>query len=61
MGRRHRVKREEYEAKRREIIETYTQQAWEHEDAGCYGDAENARKWMRSELERLERDYKEGR
>lgn len=55
------MKRDEYEAKRREIIETYTQQAWEHEDAGCYGDAENARKWMRRKLEKLERDYKEGR
>lgn len=53
--------REEYMAKRREIIDRYTEEIYDHEDAGCFGDAENARKWMRRELESLERDYKEGR
>lgn len=52
--------REEYEAKRREVIERYTEEAYEHEDAGCFGDAENSRKWMRAELEALKRDYEEG-
>lgn len=52
---------EEYEAKRREIIEGYTEEICEHESAGCFGDAENARKWMRHELERLGREYMEQR
>lgn len=28
--------------------------------AGCLGDAENARKWRRAELEELDRQYREG-
>lgn len=32
----------------------------EREDAGCLGDAENARKWRRLELEELDRQYREG-
>lgn len=50
--------REQYEAKRREIIERYTEEIFDHEDAGCYGDADNARKWMRIRLDELEREYK---
>lgn len=52
---------EEYEAKRREIIERYNEEIWEHEDAGCYGDADNARRWMRVRLDELKNDYEEGR
>lgn len=46
---------------RAEIIERYRAEIDEHESAGCYGDAENARKWMRIDLETLDRDYNEGR
>lgn len=52
---------EEYKQKRRQIISDYTEEICEHESAGCFGDAENARKWMRVELEQLDRDYMEGR
>lgn len=50
---------EQYEAKRREIIDFYTEEICEHESAGCYGDAQDARKWMRARLDELEREYKE--
>ncbi len=50
---------EEYQAKRREIIEFYTQEIDAHESAGCFGDAENARKWMRVKLDSLKRDFEE--
>lgn len=53
--------REQYETKRTEIIERYTEEICDHENAGCYGDAENARKWMRFRLEELEREFVEGR
>lgn len=56
-----RMSTEEYKARRREIIERYRTEIDEHESAGCYGDAENARKWMRIDLETLARDYTEGR
>lgn len=56
-----RMSAEEYRARRREIIERYSHEIDEHESAGCYGDAENARKWMRIDLENLDRDYNEGR
>lgn len=49
---------EEYKQKRREIIERYSQEIDDHESAGCYGDAENARKWMRMKLKCLEEDYR---
>lgn len=52
---------EEYRTRRREIIERYRTEIDEHESAGYYGDAENARKWMRMDLETLDRDYNEGR
>lgn len=51
----------EYERQRRELIEGYSMEISEHESAGCYGDAENARKWMRHYLEELEREYREGK
>lgn len=51
---------EEYEAKRREIIERYNKEIWAHEGAGCYGDADNARRWMRVRLDELKKDYEEG-
>lgn len=50
----------EYERQRRELIESYSQEISEHESAGCYGDADNARRWMRINLEELEREYREG-
>lgn len=56
-----RMSAEEYRTRRREIIERYRTEIDEHESAGCYGDAENARKWMRMDLETLDRDYNEGR
>lgn len=45
--------KEEYERKRREIIEAYSEEIAEHESAGCYGDAQNARKWMHHRLSDL--------
>lgn len=56
-----RMSAEEYRTRRREIIERYRTEIDEHESAGCYWDAENARKWMRMDLEMLDRDYNEGR
>ena len=38
----------------------YLEEICEHEDAGCLGDAENARKWRRAELEELDRQYRDG-
>ena len=52
---------EEYKARRREIIERYRAEIDEHESAGCDGDAETERRWMRMDLETLDRDYNEGR
>lgn len=54
-----RMTREEYERRRAEIVESYIEEIDEHESAGCYGDAENARKWMRRELSRLKEEYEE--
>lgn len=53
--------REEYEARRREIIERYRVEIDAHEGAGCFGDADNARRWMRIRLDELEREYEDGR
>lgn len=50
--------KEEYEARRREIIEHYSGEIDAHESAGCFGDAENARKWMRIDLAALDDDYR---
>ena len=50
---------EEYQAKRQEIIEFYTEEIDNHEFAGCFGDAESTRKWMRIKLDMLKRDYEE--
>jgi hypothetical protein len=52
--------REEYERRRAEIVESYIEEIDEHESAGCYGDAEAARKWMHHELSRLKKEYEEG-
>lgn len=49
--------REEYAARRAEIIGRYSDEIADHENAGCFGDAENARKWMRRKLEQLEREF----
>ncbi len=50
--------KEEYEVRRREIIEYYIGEIDAHESAGCFGDAESARKWMRIDLAALEDDYR---
>ena len=42
---------EEYKQKCRQVKDYYLEEICEHEDAGCLGDAENARKWRRAELE----------
>ena len=44
----------------RQVKDYYLEEICEHEDAGCLGDAENARKWRRAELEELDRQYREG-
>lgn len=44
---------EEYKQKCRQVKDYYLEEICEHEDAGCLGDAENARKWRRAELEEL--------
>lgn len=36
---------EEYKRKCRQVKDYYLEEICEHEDAGCLGDAENARKW----------------
>ena len=51
---------EEYKQKCRQVKDYYLEEICEHEDAGCLGDAENARKWRRAELEELDRQYREG-
>ena len=38
---------EEYKQKCRQVKDYYLEEICEHEDAGCLGDAENARKWRR--------------
>lgn len=38
---------EEYKQKCRQVKDYYLEEICEHEDAGCLGDAENARKWHR--------------
>lgn len=53
--------KEEYERKRREIIEAYSEEIAEHESAGCYGDAQNARKWMSHRLSDLKDEYEGAR
>lgn len=49
--------REEYEARRDEIVSDYLFQIDEHESAGDFGDADNARKWMRIRLRELDEEY----
>lgn len=45
------------EDKRREIIEEHMEEICDHENAGCFGDAENARKWMEHRLRWLDEEY----
>ena len=52
--------REEYKRRRSEIVESYIEEIDEHESAGCYGDAEVARKWMCHKLAQLKKEYEEG-
>ena len=54
------MSREEYMRRYSEIVEEYMDEIDEHESAGCYGDAEIARKWMRHELSQLKEEYEEG-
>lgn len=51
--------RDEYERRRAEIVESCMDEIDEHESAGCYGDAETARKWMRRKLSQLKKEYEE--
>lgn len=51
--------KEEYEAKRRELIERASLDISDHESAGEFGDAENVRRWLRFELKSLKREYEE--
>lgn len=52
---------EEYERQKRDLIRRYTKEIDEHEGAGCYGDADNAREWLHRKLDMLESEYKESR
>lgn len=52
--------KDEYEWRHNAIVGRYADEICEHESAGCYGDAENARKWMFYELQALDREYEEG-
>ena len=45
---------EEYRRRRAEIVDCYAAEIDAHESAGCYGDAENSRRWMRERLRELE-------
>ena len=47
---------QEYRRKRAEIVARYMEEIDDHESAGCYGDAEAARKRMRRELDALEEE-----
>ena len=53
---RERVRRAKTLAERGEIVSRRTAEIWDHEDAGCFGDADIARKWMRRELDEVEVD-----
>ena len=44
---------EEYKRKCRQVKDYYLEEI-------CLGDAENARKWRRAELEELDRQYRDG-
>lgn len=51
---------EEYEQKRSAIRRYYAEEIEAHESAGCDGDADNARKWLRAELGALRRQFESG-
>ena len=48
---------EQYMMKRAEIVSEYMEEIDEHESAGEFGDAENARKWMRVKLRELDEEF----
>lgn len=52
---------DEYREKCRKVKAYYAEEIREHESAGEFGDAENARKWRRMELAALDRQYREGK
>ena len=47
---------QEYRRRRAEIVARYMEEIDDHVSAGCYGDAETARKWMRRELDALDEE-----
>lgn len=49
---------EQYMMKQAEIVSEYMEEIAEHESAGEFGDAENARKWMRVKLRELDEEFK---
>lgn len=51
---------EEYQLKRERIKDWYLAEICNHEDAGEFGDAENARRWCHESLRRLEEQYRNG-
>lgn len=48
---------EQYMVKRAEIVSECMEEIAEHESAGEFGDAENARKWMRVKLRELDEEF----
>lgn len=51
---------DEYREKCRRVKTYYFETICEHESAGCYDDAENAREWLQHELKVLDRQYRNG-
>ena len=47
---------QEYRRRRVEIVARRMAEIDDHESAGCHGDAETARKWMRRELDALDEE-----
>lgn len=50
---------EEYRNQLHELQESFLDEYDEHISAGCYGDAENCRKWFDHNAEQLRRAYLE--
>jgi len=50
---------DEYLQEKKALLDEYMPCIWEHESAGCFGDAENTRKWLRYELKQLDMRYEE--
>lgn len=51
---------EQYMVKRAEIVSEYMEEIAEYESVGEFGDAENARKWMRVKLRELDEEVDDG-